>query len=186
MTSLFIGLRVPGDVRDALQGALGPVWGEGHDLAWTRPSGWHLTLAHLGETSLTTSEVAGVLAVACEGVVTPLLTVAETATWFDRALVLAVADDPAGWCDRLGGRLRDGLANAGEGVEQRTVRPHVTLARLRGRGRGADRVGPDGPSITGLDLPTWRPTAIEVFESVTGDGPARYPVLAAIPLPEIC
>lgn len=185
---MFVGLRLPDQVATSLTVALGPVWSAGHDLVWTRPDGWHVTLAYLGATTLTIGEVTAAVVAGVVEARMPTLTIDPAATWFGRSLVLPVRDDPTRWCDRVGGHLHMALTAAGADVAQRTVRPHVTLARRRGRGRDAASFDEGGLAVHLRAAPTlsWRPTAVEIFRSVTGDGPASYPVQAAVPLPAFC
>jgi len=87
---------------------------------------------------------------------------------------VAVAEQPA--LTALHDQLCDALDVA---PQHRPFRPHVTLARLRGRRRPASR---DLPPAPGLDL---EPTGVVLLRShLDGPGgrPARYEELARAPV----
>lgn len=177
----FVGLALPGAVQDALTAAMTSSWSGGADVAWTRPTGWHVTLAYVGETDAEPEDLAAVLGPAVAAHAPGTLRLGAP-TWFDRAWVLAVVDDPDGWCAAVGETAQEALAAAGHDPVRRRVRPHLTLARRRGR-RGSDRASEvvlPAPDVGGV--PVWTADHLAVFTSVTGDGPARYPVGATVPL----
>lgn len=178
---LFVGLSVDDVVRDALTSALRPLWAEGHDVAWTRPSGWHVTLAFVGDTDRSPEDLASAVTPVVADAARPRLSLVPAATWWDRSIVLPV--DDAGWCARVGAEIQLGLQEAGVDLVPRAVRPHLTCGRRRGA-----RADPPPFDAAHLDAVvadatgSWSPATVDVFASVTGDGPARYPVVAAVPL----
>jgi 2'-5' RNA ligase len=153
---------------------------EGPDLRWTDPDGWHVTLAFLGSTEA--SAVPGLLAV--------LRDLAAGTTSF------RVATGGVGAFPRLGAaqaiwygvsdpdhRLRD-LASRVQAAVLPTGSParfraHLTLARSRVR-----RGEPLGAWLATLEPPagTLTVNALTLFRSHLGRGPARYEVLARLPL----
>jgi RNA 2',3'-cyclic 3'-phosphodiesterase len=83
-------------------------------LSWTRPEGWHVTLAFLGDVPLEALDdvgelIAGIAAdadpIACE--------LGEVGRFGRRALWLGVDDDPAGAIARLGAALQTALVASG-------------------------------------------------------------------------
>lgn len=75
----------------------------------------------------------------------------------------------------LGALARSGFDTHAE--ERDPFRPHVTVARPRERRTHVP------PGFFELELAlAWDPTEVTLFESVLGDGPARYEPLARIPL----
>ena len=94
--------------------------------------------------------------------------------WRERVLSLAVAEQPA--LTALHDQLCDALDVASE---HRPFRPHLTLARVRGRRRPLSR---DLPAAPAIDLD---PTGVLLLRSrLDGPGgrPARYEELARAPV----
>lgn len=178
---LFVAVPVPADVRRAVVTALGDLPDDDR-LAWTRPEGWHATLAFLGDVedvgidAVARAVEAGVAADG-GGPVTVALGGPRTLAR-GRALVVDLHDAPDGALARLGEAIQHAIAAAGIPVQPRVVRPHLTLARSRGR-----RPVPDAllgaVAVPSLD---WTVSAVAVVESVRGAGPARYPTRATVPL----
>lgn len=112
-----------------------------------------------------------------------------------RVLVLDLADRPPGVVAALGASVQTSLAAVGVPVHRRAVRPHVTLARARGRSRvppavvadvaSAVRVGgglaAGEPAVRG-DALHWEVGEVVLYRSILGRGPARYEVVARAPL----
>ena len=176
---LFVAVPVPDAVRDHVLDAVGDLRGD-ERLAWTRPDGWHATLAFVGETEDADAVVGATReAVGAAGVGAVRLTTGATDTLARRtALVLALRDDPAGAMERLGAALQDALADAGFAVARRRVRPHLTLGRARRR-----RPVP-ADVLAAVDVPptTWEVEGLEVVQSILGDGPATYATVARVPV----
>ncbi len=183
----FVAIRVPDDVRDALDRALQDLRAT-FDVAWTRSDGWHVTLAFCGD----------VADDRLDDVVEAVRTVAsrrcdESALWltlggareFGRAVVLAVSDHPADTVADLAHGVQAGLVSAGVPVVRRRVRPHVTLARRRGA-VDTDLVGAVDDALEQARWPaqgpSWVPTEVGVWRSTLGEGPARHDVLASVSL----
>lgn len=156
------------------------------DLAWTRPEGWHVTVAFLGRL-----EPGGPA-----GVARQLDTVVRDGAWrgsglalgegvlLGHALALGVAVDAS--MDAL---ARSVALTVTTRVDERPWRPHLTVARRRGRGvGGAGGTGgsdqADDPEVRArLDVLTdraagvaWRVEQVELWSSRHGAGPARYVV----------
>lgn len=185
MARLFVALPVDAGVVARLDAAVAPVRQEFDRASWTRPSGWHVTLAFLGEVpDHRVDTVADVVrdAVAefraswlADG---PLrLVLGEPGTFGDRVAHVRVGDEPSGAVAALGEAVQQALAGAGLPVERKPVRPHLTLARGRGRGRRL----PAGlverlPTVTAA----WTVDAVEVVQSILSGGPARYEAVASL------
>lgn len=178
---LFVAVTVPATVRHEIVAALGDL-PEDDRLAWTRPDGWHTTLAFLGDvegadTDAVARAVAAGLGEVPNGPVA--VTVGGPRTLArGRALVLTLRDEPDGALGRLGDAIQHTVDDAGIPVQRRAVRPHLTLARSRGRRRVPDGV------LRAVAVPAlgWTVDAVAVVESVRGAGPARYPTRATVPL----
>ncbi len=176
---LFVALPVPEPARDALLDDLADLRGDDR-LAWTRPDGWHATLAFVGEVedgdAVVEATRAGVEAV---GVGAVTVTTAGVETLARRtALALALEDDPAGAVERLGAAVQASLVEAGFDIRRRRVRPHLTLGRARRR-RAVPAEVVDAVDVAPV---SWTATHVAVVRSLLGDGPATYRTVAEVAL----
>lgn len=177
---LFVALPLDEAVREGLASATAP-WraGERPDAEgwrWARPDGWHITLAFLGQVE--EERVAEVGPVVGERVVATgpvALELGELGRFGRRVLHVRVADDPPGAVAELGAAVQEGLAAADLPVQQREVRPHLTLARARRRAR---------PLMPDLVVPSgaWEAREACVYVSHRHPDGARYEVLERLPL----
>lgn len=176
MTRLFIALRPPEPVRDALLDTQ-----EGVDGArWQGDDQLHLTLRFLGEIDDRTGQD---LVSALTGVEAPAFTLAiRGAGHFARkgrpsALWAALA--PSSELMLLHGRIERACRAAGLPPEPRKFVPHITLARLGGHTAGAGEwVARHGA----LNAPPWPVNAYRLYESQLGKGGSMYRTLAEWPL----
>ncbi len=184
---LFVALAVPDRVREAVEAAVAP-HRQDDRVSWTRSSGWHVTLAFVGEVT-TDDEVDGgpvevvraATAAGCRaaGTAGPIEVRTGRAVTLGRgALAVEVADDPDRAVERLGAAIQAALEGAGLPIHARRVRPHLTLARARRR-----RSIP-AALVDAIDVPEvgWTVDGVEVVESVLGQGPATYVTRASVPL----
>jgi RNA 2',3'-cyclic 3'-phosphodiesterase len=157
----------------------------GRGVRWVRLDGLHLTLRFLGPTP--DSRIAALE--------TALTNAAGAASPFSIEISGADAFPPVGrprtlWLDvatgvaelaALAGRLDDELAAAGWDRERRPFRAHLTLARADGVRAGPATVAAlkDAASAISIGSPIDR---LVLYESITGDGRARYVERAAAPL----
>lgn len=177
---LFVALGVDEEVATDLLAATGP-WragerAEAEGWRWTRPEGWHVTLAFLGEVDDDlVDDVARTAGAAARGTGAVTLTLDGTGHFRRRVLHVAVRDRPAGAVARLGGAVQEALATASLPVQQREVTPHLTLARARRRAR---------PSVPELEVPqrSWRVAEARLYASHLHPQGARYEVLERLPL----
>jgi RNA 2',3'-cyclic 3'-phosphodiesterase len=167
---LFLALRLPDDVLDALER-----WGEatlGGGRAVTRAH-LHVTLAFLG--GRPASELPDIVeslrdaAVRSTAFTLRALRYRET-----RSVGMIVLDDPSGGAGRLAVDLHDRLERLG--VYRREARqwlPHVTVLRFRER----PRLTPRAP-----ELGEFSPSDAAAFLSRLHPAGARYEVLESVPL----
>lgn len=183
---LFVALDVPDRVRDAVGTAVAPHRDDDR-VSWTRPGGWHVTLAFVGEVGedqvdgdpvevVRAAVVAGCRAAALAGPVE--LRTGGLVRLGRGALAVELADDPAGAVEALGAAIQSALGDAGLPVTPRAVRPHLTLARARRR-----RSVP-ATLVAAIEVPavTWAVDTVHVVQSHLGKGPATYEQHAAVPL----
>ena len=173
---LFVALPVADDVREALAASVAR-WrahagaGQARGWRWTRPEGWHVTVAFLGDVGEhrvgAVGEVVGT-AVAGAGRIELRL---DTVERFGRnVLHVRVVDEPPGAVAVLGTVVQQALRGADLPVQTREVRPHLTLARAGRRGVAA----PGEMTVPQLG---WWVSAVGLYRSHLGDGPARYELL---------
>jgi RNA 2',3'-cyclic 3'-phosphodiesterase len=207
--SRFVGLEVADDARRALAARLAPL--ADRPVAWTRPDGWHVTLAYCGDLPdsdlpdlgrAVAAAIAGDYAAARGDVgaaaraggdlvgdaVPPAavggveLTLGGVRHFDQGALVIEVADRPAGWVAAFGLQIQAAIADAGLPVARREMRPHLTVARARGDRTLARRTSRAiRRAIAGAQI-GWRVDAVALFRSEPGEGPAHYVVEARVPL----
>ncbi len=177
---LFVALPVPASVRASLVAALERSSVDDRRLRRTRPERWHVTLAFLGDTPLERlPDVAAVVASALRRRPLPdELRLGSPGRFGDHTLWVGVDESPPGSLRRLGADIQAGLADADLPVTQRTVTPHITLARARRRGRVSRT---DVEALGHLPTIPWQPLGVEVWQAHLGDGPARYSTEASIP-----
>ncbi len=181
---LFVALDVPPAVRRALDTAVEPLRVQHRDLAWTPAANWHLTLAFLGHVEVPPDHALAVLApVAAER--QPIgLALASAGRFGQRVLWVGIDDLPEGTVTRLGEAVQNALTEAGIPVDERAVHPHLTLARARGRGRSASRVGQRVVDAVPRVETSWSADEMLLMRSVpTGRGqPNLYDPVGRLPL----
>jgi RNA 2',3'-cyclic 3'-phosphodiesterase len=180
---VFIALPLPDHVRLLGVAARSPAQAAAPGLTWTRPEGWHVTLAFLGAVpAAETARVAELLRSTVAALpVGPLQLRLDGAGRFARSVLwLGLRDEPTGAVAQLAVGIQDAVEAAGFPVERRrSVRPHITLAR------GSRRAGDIDDALVATVAPvevTWEADEVQLLRSVTGQGPARYEPLASIPL----
>ena len=180
---LFVAVEVAAPARAAIAEAVDPHRRDTR-VTWTRPEGWHVTLAFLGEVeeeaAADAATVATAVGVVDAGVeVVPGLATRNPVVLGRGALAVELADTPDGVLGRLGQTVQQSVAAAGLPVHQREVTPHLTLGRARRRRRVPRDL------VEALDIPrvTWTVDQVAVVESILGSGPATYRTLARVPLP---
>lgn len=177
---LFVALEVPGDVRGRVDAAVAPVRDRFPGLRWTRPEAWHLTLAFLGEVGPAVAERLPDALAPGAALAPPALSLslAGPGAFGTRVLWLGVADEPAGAVAALGARLQDAAAGEGIEVDRKPVRPHLTLARARGRDAVSPMVVDACPHVEAR----WSADRAVLYRSELGGGPARHEPLATLVL----
>lgn len=177
---LFVALPVAEDARARIRDAVAPRRDDDR-VAWTRPDGWHLTLAFLGDVAddrLADVAAAVEAGVAGAGTGPVALATGRVVRLGRGALGVEVVDDPPGAAAGLGEAVQHALADADLPVQHRAVRPHLTLGRARRR-----RPVP-GELADAIEVPAtgWTADRVEVVESVLGRGPAAYRPVADVAL----
>ncbi|MDX1658453.1 MAG: RNA 2',3'-cyclic phosphodiesterase [Nitriliruptorales bacterium] len=178
---VFVALPVPEDVIRVVDDAVGALRDRHGDLRWSRPAGWHLTLAFLGQVD---EERVPEVAAAVDQAVRQVdvgaieLSVGAAGHFKRRILWLGVDDQPGGAVAALGAAIQRSLLEAELPCEERPVHPHLTLARARGRGRLPRDLEAQVPSVAA----SWTAETVEVLRSHLGRGGSRYEVLSELAL----
>lgn len=177
MIRLFVGIELPGTVRERLAGLGGGVPGA----KWVSPENMHLTLRFIGEVEY---GVADDLDAALAKLQAPRFALTLDGIGFfgkpaaARTLWVGVRKCEA--LMRLQGKIEIAAQRLGLPAEARKYSPHVTLARLRGAAapRLQRFVETNGHFLAG-PLPVER---FVLFSSALGSGGSVYTVEADYPL----
>lgn len=177
---LFVALHVDDEVRRSVEAALAPLRGRDDRLRWTRPDGWHVTLAFLGnvESAVEVVEAAVARGIGSAAVGEVTLRLGEPGRFGRRAAWLGVDDEPRGAVRSLAEAIQAELEEAALPVDRREVRPHLTLARPRGRRDLPAGFVEELPSVAG----SWTVRHVTLYRSHTEPGGARYEEVARVEL----
>lgn len=179
---LFIGIALEEDAATALEKVQQRLVSTSNDLRWSRPEDRHVTLQFLGEVG---PEQAACVVEALGAVRSPLVPVRIAGVgFFPRAGVFWAGVEAVAELLALQQRVTAATRRCGFVEEPRPYRPHITLARSRGR-RGAG-------ALAGLQqVVDQRRIRLEaectarefaLYESIPGPEGARYEVRARFPL----
>ena len=172
---LFIALRPPALVRDALKPLLSGVEGA----RWQNDNQIHLTLAFLGEVDKHGVEAA---VQAMETVHAPQLDLqlgqlgSFDAKQPGRTSVLWIGVEPADALEELATSFRTACRRAGLAPDARRFVPHITLAHFGSAGVTAEAIR---PWLETASLPRlgWRNSSFHLVESfLTPEGPHYDPI----------
>jgi 2'-5' RNA ligase len=174
---LFAALDLPPSIRHELATWARSAVGSDDRLRLVREESLHATLVFLGERPDPEPAAAALMAALEPPPAAPPLRV-DGPLWLSprRPHVLTVGlDDPSGGLARIHAAVLDALVReAGHEAEGRAFRPHVTVARVRGRLRPFELPAP--PSLE------FHPPAVTLYRSVLGRGPAKYEIVASVSL----
>jgi 2'-5' RNA ligase len=174
---LFVAVEVGEEDRLALAAWGAQAVGADGGMRVVDPAQIHLTLAFLGHRPLDEIEPLSALVTNRDASAPPALRTAG-ALWLSprRPHVLTVAlDDASDGLASIHADVLDALVRgAGHEAEPRRFRPHVTVARVRGRLRPFELPAPPELKFT--------PPAVTLYRSVLGRGPATYEPMASVPL----
>jgi 2'-5' RNA ligase len=177
--SLFVALRLPADIASdlaAVHSALDPELTAAHpDLRWVPPQNWHLTLAFLGSVpEVRRADLETRLARAASRHRPLSLRLSGSGHFGSRVLYVGVAGDVLS-LSRLAASVAAAARRAKVPVDERSYRPHLTLARVRGTTSLADLAA----TLASYDGPVWTAVAIDLMESSPAGGPGLPPSYAS-------
>ena len=139
----------------------------GRAVRWVRPEGMHLTLKFLGEIEMAAVvDVRRIMVESAAGMDPWVVTLKGLGTFGGRCprVVWAGVDDPTGGLVKVAGELNLRLEELGIRAEHRAYTPHLTLGRVRGKGRLDDLVA----AVAGSADEEFGPLVVEtlvLFES---------------------
>ncbi|MDD9876977.1 MAG: RNA 2',3'-cyclic phosphodiesterase [Magnetovibrio sp.] len=170
---LFVGIRLPAETRAILERACAGLEGA----RWVRPENMHLTLRFIGEVGGTEAgDIDAALGdVRAAGFELALNGLGHFGNGRKvRALWAAVeAGQPLA---RLHEKVEAAVVRAGREPEGRKFRPHVTLARFKGR--PPRNLGDYLEAHNRLSTPAFPVVAFTLFESHMGHGGSHYEALS--------
>ncbi|WP_331766466.1 RNA 2',3'-cyclic phosphodiesterase [Embleya sp. NBC_00896] len=179
---LFVALAPPDDAKDELHRALRPVYAAHPLLRWNRIEDWHITLAFLGEVPAdVVPELRTRLAdVAASG--RPIALELRGTGRFDERVLWSGVHGELEDLHALAEATRGAVLECGIALEDRPLRPHLTLARAR-RGN-PDGIGAAARELAGFTGRRWQAERLHLVGSNVGRGPGpiRYRDVAAWPL----
>ena len=186
---LFVAVELPGHIQDALGTTIERLRAQlGGAFRWVSPAAIHLTLKFLGDVdpervpALTTA--LGSAAVAVE----PFELRLEGSGLFPNrrspSVVWAGIGGDVVALEALREAVEVAMTGTGEAAETRTFRPHLTLARVRGRLKPTEgtalaaRLG----QVDYASVPPFRVDGVDLIQSELGPGGASYTRLAHVSL----
>jgi RNA 2',3'-cyclic 3'-phosphodiesterase len=177
---LFAAVDLPGEVRSELASWARRGVGGRSELRLVPEENLHLTLVFLGWRDEEDAARIGSLVVECAA--GPIEASLGDALWLAprRPHVLTVALDAADEAlSSLQSRVQEALVRgAGHEPEDRPFRPHVTVARVRGR----ERVRPSQIELPPVPRATFGLRALTLYRSRPGPGGSRYEPVARVGL----
>jgi RNA 2',3'-cyclic 3'-phosphodiesterase len=176
---------VAGLVEDVQAGAEVAARRRRSAVRWVRMDGLHVTLRFLGPTPEARIPELGAIVDEIAASAMPFPVSIRGSGAFPsarrpRTLWLGI-DEGSAQLAALGQQVSDRLAQAGWPIDDRTFRPHLTLARADGRREGPAVAALLAARAVGFET-TFPADELVLFESVTGGGPARYLVRHAASL----
>lgn len=175
MHRLFVAIRPPEAIREPLLDLMGGL----HEIRWQNDDQIHLTLRFIGEVE---RPVAEDLAGALERIRFERFSIAlDGVGKFEKRRHGAIwaGVHPKDQVKALAAKVERACQSAGVEPEQRAYRPHITLARWKGRAPGLDRfLERNG----GLSSDPWEVGEFILYESRLGHDGAHYEPVETYPL----
>jgi len=171
---LFVAVAPPEEVLALVEALPRPNLSK---LRWTTPEQWHVTLRFLGEVTRAepvAEALRAVPAALLDSKVTEVEAVLGPAVaWFTGRRILQV---PVTGTEQLAELVFVATAAWGQPPEPGPYAGHLTLARVRGKGKGPANLA--GTPIRAA----WRVDEVHLVSSTLGEGGARYETLEKVPL----
>ncbi|WP_329459797.1 RNA 2',3'-cyclic phosphodiesterase [Streptomyces sp. NBC_01497] len=178
---VFIALAPPDHAKEELARELRPAYATHPHMRWNRIEDWHITLAFLGELPAETVPLLGApLAGVAAGHRPPGLALLGSGNFDDRVLWSGI-DGDLEELHVLAADVRSAVKECGVAFEDRTLRPHLTLARARRGDRTS--AGEIAEGFAGFTGRGWSAERLHLVGSnpLRGGGPIRYRDIEAWP-----
>ncbi|MGW2472557.1 RNA 2',3'-cyclic phosphodiesterase [Streptomyces sp. NPDC001665] len=179
---VFIALAPPDPAKNELARELRPAYATHPRVRWNRVEDWHITLAFLGALPVDTVPLLRApLAALAASHPAPRLALHGGGTFDERVAWSGIAGDLDG-LHRLADGVRAVVRDCGIALEDRPLRPHLTLARVR-RGDHTS-AGEIAGLLTEFRGRPWPAERLHLVGSNAGGGPGqiRYRDIEAWPL----
>ncbi|MEW1691311.1 RNA 2',3'-cyclic phosphodiesterase [Streptomyces sp. NPDC091265] len=177
---VFIALAPPDRAKEELARVLRPAYGTHDHMRWNRIQDWHITLAFLGELPAETVPLLRPpLASLAAAHPPPHLALRGSGT-FDERVLWSGIDGDLDELHALASDVRSAVKSCGVALEDRPLRPHLTLARARrGDRTSATEIASGFAEFAGRPWPAER---LHLVGSNAGREPIRYRDITAWPL----
>lgn len=179
---VFIALAPPDAAKEELVRELRPAYGTHPHMRWNRVEDWHITLAFLGELPVeTVALLRPPLAVVAAAHPPPRLALRGGGDFDDRVLWTGIDGDVDALHD-LAADVRGAVRGCAIALEDRPLRPHLTLARARRGDRSS--AAEIAAGLAGFTGRPWAAGRLHLVGSnaARGSGPIRYRDITAWPL----
>jgi len=182
---LFVGIPLADAVARELSNTIarlreGQSTEPGSRLRWTAPESWHITLQFLG--NATEEQFTCLRARLGEVRAAAFSVELGELGCFDRAGVLFADVTVTPELAALERMVAAATSRCGFAAETRPFHPHITLARAKGQGRGAQLRAIEARIHRQPAFTRYMATECVLFESHLGDGGARYEARMRVPL----
>jgi 2'-5' RNA ligase len=171
---LFVAIALESTVQEELTRMTSRLRRADDGLRWAEPESWHITLQFLGSSDRNAHEC--VLARLAEIHLAPFFVRLEDPGFFERAGVFFVGVHPSPELTALERHVVAATTLCGFTPETRPYHPHITLARIRGRGDSDGLRGLKTRLPSGLRNTSFRVDEFLLYESVPRAGGSRYDI----------
>ncbi|MFC8957858.1 RNA 2',3'-cyclic phosphodiesterase [Streptomyces sp. NPDC057101] len=178
---VFIALAPPDEAKDELARELGAAYDAYPRLRWNRIEDWHITLAFLGELPAATVPLLRPPLADLAASRGPVELALRGGGHFDGRVLWSGIDGDLAGLHRLADGVRTVVADCGVPLEDRPLRPHLTLARARRDDPSS--VVDIASGLAGFTGRGWRAERLHLVGSNfgRGPGPIRYRDIEAWP-----
>uniref|UniRef100_A0AAU2JZ42 RNA 2',3'-cyclic phosphodiesterase n=1 Tax=Streptomyces sp. NBC_00049 TaxID=2903617 RepID=A0AAU2JZ42_9ACTN len=166
---VFIALAPPDDAKDELAAALRPAYDAYPRMRWNRIEDWHITLAFLGEIPVATVPLLQPPLAELAATRRPLTLALRGGGHFDERVLWSGLDGDIDGLHLLATEVRAVVKECGVALEDRPLRPHLTLARARRDDR--TRAVQAAAGLDGFAGRSWQAERLHLVGSNIGRGP---------------